>query len=136
MSRSGYVLDDGDHEGELELYRRAVLNAMRGKRGQVFFKALAAAMDEMPEKILIKHELISEEGECCTIGVVCKARNIDVSNVDIYDREEVGRLVNIAPALAAEIEYMNDEWSYNETPEARWIRIRKWVGDLILEEAA
>lgn len=38
------------------------------------------------------------------------------------------RSCRIAAALAAEIVFMNDEWSSaNETPESRYNRMREWV---------
>jgi hypothetical protein len=136
MSRSGYS-DDCDDTKELNLYRGRVKRAIQGKRGQKFLRELAAAMDAMPEKVLIAHELISEDGDCCTIGVVCKARGLDVSGVDIEDGELVGKLVGIAPCMAREIEFENDEevcWRLStETPEQRWQRMRKWVERHIIE---
>lgn len=123
MSRSGYT-DDCEN---LELYRASVDRAISGKRGQAFLKELAAAMDAMPEKVLIANELVSEEGDACAIGVVCKARGLDVSKVDYECPHSVGNAVGIARSMAAEIEYMNDEWSQGETPEQRWTRMRKWV---------
>ena len=130
MSRSGYS-DDCEYMG---LYRGAVDRAFAGKRGQSFLKELADAMDAMPEKKLISDELITSNGEMCTIGVVCKARGIDVSGVDVEDAECVGKLVGIARSMAAEIEYMNDEQGkYDETPENRWTRMRKWIQSEIKE---
>lgn len=130
MSRSGYS-DDCEH---LELWRANVDSALRGKRGQKFLRELASAMDAMPEKKLIRGELISARGECCTIGVVCKLRNLDVSKVDVYEPEEVGKLVGISRVMAAEIEHMNDNWVDDPTPEARWERMRKWVQENIKDE--
>lgn len=127
MSRSGYVDDCGDY---IYLYRATVQRSIRGKRGQKFLQELARAMDQMPDKKLIAEELIDEQGAMCTIGVVCKARNIDVEGVDVHDPDTVGQLVNISRAMAAEIEYENDELGpQNETPEQRWVRMRKWVSD-------
>lgn len=127
MSRSGYS-DDGDN---LNLYRGTVERAIKGKRGQTFLRELAEAMDEMPIKRLIANELISSGGEMCTIGVVCKARGLDVKGVDVEDPNHVGQLVNISMSMAAEIEYENDERiqydNMSETPEQRWARMRKWV---------
>lgn len=132
MSRSGYSDNcDGNY---IYLYRGMVERTLNGKRSQTFLRELAAAMDAMPEKKLIKSELVSKQGEVCAIGVVCKARGIDVSNVDIYDPDAVGDLVNIARSIAAEIEYENDEGGdHNETPEQRWVRMRKWVSDNLRE---
>lgn len=131
MSRSGYV-DDCDY---MNLYRASVERAILGKRGQAFFRELASAMDAMPEKRLISSELVAETGEVCAIGAVCKARGLDVGKVDAYDRFEVGSLVGIAPSMAAEIVYENDERSrYDETPEQRWTRMRKWVDEQIIKE--
>lgn len=132
MSRSGYI-DDTDDIGRLNLYRAAVERSMKGSRGQKFLKDLAAEMDSMPEKILISDDLIDEEGNCCAIGVVCKARGIDVSGVDVGDPESVGSLVDISRSMAAEIEFENDcDFSYSdESPEDRWVRMRKWVDSWI-----
>lgn len=125
MSRSGYNEDcDSNY---LYLYRGMIERTIKGKRSQAFLRELAKSLDAMPEKRLIRNDLITEVGEVCAIGSVCKARGIDVKNVDVTDRDEVGRLVNISGSLAAEIEYMNDEYKTKETPEARWVRIRKWV---------
>lgn len=128
MNRSGYS-DDLDTL-DLGRWRGQVASSIRGKRGQAFLRELAEAMDAMPEKMLISEELIDEDGNCCTIGVVCKSRGLDVTNVDPEDPEAVGDLVGIARQMAAEIEYLNDDW-VRETPEARWQRMRKWVADHI-----
>jgi hypothetical protein len=38
-------------------------------------------------------------------------------------------------ALAAEIAFMNDfEWDFDETPAARWGRMRHWVQEQIKEQ--
>lgn len=126
MSRSGYS-DDYEH---MNLYRATVDRAIKGKRGQAFLQDLAKAMDEMPVKRLISNELVTEEGEVCAIGAVCKKRGLD-ANIDFEDRDQVARLVGIAPCLAAEIEFENDEAypAYKETPEEKWTRMRKWVDD-------
>lgn len=146
MSRSGYV-DDTDDALALGRWRAQVKSAIRGKRGQAFLRELAAAMDAMPQKALIKNELIDQDGDCCTIGVVCKLRGVPVEGVDYDDPESVGNLVGIAKQMAAEIEYENDEcgdryervpgmqaWKHvDETPEERWQRMRKWVESQIIQ---
>ncbi len=131
MSRSGYS-DDNDCDIPQELYQQAVNRAISGKRGQTFLHALAEEMDAMPAKRLIKNELLTDAGEVCAMGVICKARGLDVTEVDECDRDAVGKLLDIAPALAAEIAYQNDQdferrEIREQTPEERWVRMRKWV---------
>jgi len=137
MSRSGYRddFDPSDNPACL-LWPSIVRKAINGKRGQKFLKELRGFMDVMPSKRIIRNKLINAEGECCTIGVFCKAKNIDV-NFDYHDPTEVGASVGIARSMAAEIEYMNDEWNPpGETPEKRWIRMRKWVDEKINQKGA
>lgn len=159
MSRHGYI-DDDDDPLATGRWRGQVKSAIRGKRGQAFLRELAAAMDAMPEKILIAEELINDEGDCCTIGVVCKARGVDVSKIDYEDPEQVAAAVGIAHQLAAEIEYYNDErgaryekvaievppdapawqdrWKWErieETPAERWQRMRKWIDSKLIPSA-
>lgn len=129
MSRSGYV-DDCDN---LALYRGAVVSSVRGKRGKQFLSELAAAMDAMPEKILITDEL-QEDGAFCALGVVGAKRGIDMAKMDPHEAEEVAATFGIAITLAREIVYVNDEagpFRENETPEQRWTRVRKWVDDVL-----
>lgn len=138
MSRSGYS-DDFDDKKLLNLYRATVERTIKGRRGQAFLQELATAMDAMPEKVLIRDELIDEDGGCCAIGVVCKARKLDVSKVDCDDPEAVGKLVGISRSMAAEIEYENDEYYgswIDDTPEKRWKRMRKWVAANLKSEKA
>lgn len=126
MSRSGYS-DDCEY---LELYRATVKRSIKGKRGQAFLSELAAALDAMPEKALIRNELINEHGEVCAIGAVCKARSMDVSRIHEDEPEDVARAVGIAQSMAAEIAFENDESrGLNELPHERWQRMRKWVAD-------
>ena len=131
MSRSGYV-DDCDDPLQFGRWKAQVKNAIRGKRGQKFLCELATAMDAMPEKVLIADELINDEGDCCTIGVICKARGIDISEIDYNEPEEIGSAVGIARQMVAEIEYENDEWSPSEKPSERWKRMRAWVDSKII----
>lgn len=143
MSRSGYS-DDCEN---LNLWRANVDRTISGKRGQTFLRELAQKMDEMPEKRLIAGDLVTPDGEMCTIGVVCKARGIDTNDVDVTDPEQVSALVGISSMLAQEIEYQNDEkgedYVYEnghyrrriETPEERWVRMRKWVSDHLVSRS-
>lgn len=124
MSRSGYS-DDCEN---LQLWRGAVERAIGGYRGQAFLLKLRAALDAMPVKRLITGEIATPAGEVCALGAI-DPRAIEL---DPYDRHAVARHFGIAPAMAAEIAYMNDEWpSQDETPEARWTRMRAWVNEQI-----
>jgi hypothetical protein len=133
MSRSGYS-DDCEN---LELWRGAVDRAIQGKRGQAFLKDLLAALDAMPEKALIA-DALECEGKVCAIGALGKARGIDMSRIDPEESKTVAKTFGIAPALAKEIVYENDEgyayWGTGkpETPEQRWQRMRNWVAKQIV----
>ena len=102
-------------------------------RSQMFLIELAQDMDAMSEKILIANELIDSNGSCCTIGVICKARGIDVAEIDYDDPHSVASRVGIAHQMVSEIENENDDWR-KETPEERWIRMRKWVDSNIKKD--
>lgn len=125
MSRSGYS-DDCEH---VELWRTAVDRATFGQRGQAFLRKLRDALDAMPVKRLITDTLANEQGDVCAIGAVDPAASVDPD-----DRYAVAAHFNIAPALAAEIAYMNDELYYRETPEQRWASMRVWVDKQIPRE--
>jgi hypothetical protein len=127
MSRSGYS-DDCDN---LALWRGAVRSATRGKRGQAFFRGLVAALDALPEKRLIEGAL-QTHGGVCALGALGRARRVDMDEVDRIMRQDdydgLGQAFDIAPGLAQETMYVNDEQGrYNETPEERWTRVRKWA---------
>ena len=133
MSRSGYSEDCEN----LGLWRGAVERAIHGKRGQAFLHEMAAALDAMPVKQLIAGEVVRDSEHVCAIGSVAVARKADVAELDIYDRHEVAKTFGVAPALAAEIAFVNDDdFGYStETPAQRWTRMRKWVAEQIGETA-
>ncbi len=124
MSRSGYS-DDAENLG---LWRGNVDRAIAGKRGQKFLKEMAAALDAMAVKKLVSNAVVRDEQHVCAIGAVAVARKLDVSDLDIYDGEEVGKTFGVARHLAQEIAYENDEQGpRGETDEQRWERMRAWV---------
>lgn len=137
MSRSGYR-DDGDLDHwSMIMYRGAVTSAIKGKRGQNFFKEMLAALDALPEKRLIAHELETADGAVCAIGALGKSRAVDMNNIDPDDASTVAAIFGIAEALAREVVYVNDEWGSNkETPEQRFERMHKWVVSQIREPHA
>jgi len=124
MSRSGYS-DDCEN---VSLWRQAVKRGIQGKRGQQFLQKLAADLDAMPVKRLIRGELV-EGGEACTIGVALLAAGQDASEIDIYDYERISTILNVPHSLVQEIEYLNDD--YRGTPEQTWERMRGWVHSMI-----
>lgn len=126
MSRSGYS-DDYDMENwDLIRWRGQVASAIRGKRGQAFLRELVAALDAMPEKRLIANELESF-GNVCAIGSVGMQRGVDMTKLDPDDYDRIAATFGIAPQLVQEIEWMNDEAYFGQTPEGRWKFMRDWA---------
>ncbi len=129
MSRHGYV-DDCDLDPlKMGRWTGAVLRALRGKRGQAFLREMLAALDAMPDKRLIPSALIDEEGEVCAMGCVLKARGVTPEKLPDADcPEDVADLTGVAESMVREIAYRNDEGGpYAETPEHRWLRMRRWA---------
>lgn len=134
MSRSGYSEDcDG---AELNLWRGAVNQALKGKRGQAFLREALAALDAMPNKALAADSLQEAgTGEFCTLGAVGAARGMDLKPLEDTEPRQVASAFGIAPALAAEIMFENDEsWSYQSSPEVRWSYMRAWLASKIKED--
>lgn len=125
MSRAGYC-DDID-QWQLIKWRGQVASAIRGKRGQAFLRELIDALDALPEKRLIAHELQAGEN-VCAIGSVGVRRGLNMTALDPEDPDGVAGAFGIAHQLVREIEYMNDEALYFEvTPEKRWQHMRNWA---------
>jgi hypothetical protein len=127
MSRSGYS-DDYDMENWSHIrWRGAVASSIRGKRGQAFLRELVEALDAMPVKALIAHDLY-KEGAVCAMGSVGLKRGVDMSKIDVEDYARVADVFGIASPLVQEIEYLNDEGGWHDdTPEVRWRRMRDWA---------
>jgi hypothetical protein len=132
MSRSGY--SDDFSGSELGLYRASVERAIGGKRGQKFLREMLVAFDALPIKRLAEDTLVTGEN-VCAMGAVALARGVDVSEVSPEDRDEVGRVFDIAPSMAAEIAYMNDECGGGESDEDRFVRMREWARRQLREES-
>jgi hypothetical protein len=152
MSRSGYS-DDFDSQ-LLNIYRANVSRALGGKRGQKMLRELLVALDAMPVKRLIDGHL-EDDGEVCALGALAKSRGMETGHLDPSDHKMLGNLFDVAPCVAAEIEYENDEegerWTKiinenpsnphdrvrfqcrDETPEERWVRMRAWVVENLKE---
>jgi hypothetical protein len=163
MSRSGYH-DDIDNWSLIK-WRGRVASATRGKRGQKLLRDILAALDAMPVKRLIAHELATE-GEFCTLGALGAARGLDMSSIDPEDRDAVAATFDVAMPLVAEIVWHNDdhiddyEWVEVEVcgpirpyypeygrhrltvrapaenvEERRWHYMRSWIASQIKEQA-
>lgn len=122
MSRSGYT-DDNDDPLAMGRWRQAVKRALCGRRGQQFLRELADALDAMDDKRLYPGSFSTADGEFCTLGVLGSRRGTkmdDLGDEDYCDTEIVGQRFGIAPAMAAEIMYMNDEYAVDEW---KWIDV-------------
>lgn len=136
MSRCGYS-DDLD-PWQLIKWRGQVASALRGKRGQAFLNALRDALDAMPEKQLIANDLQATEG-VCALGSIGKARGLDLAAIDPEDEDHHKQLAgafDVAHQLIQEVEFMNDEGVYRETPAQRWDRMRRWVDQNVMARSA
>lgn len=143
MSRSGYC-EDID-QWDLIRWRGAVASAIRGKRGQAFLREMLEALEALPEQRLIYGQLTRQKPDSdvftfpprfrgshaigvCALGSVGEQRGLNMTGVDPEDAEAVAALLEIAPALAKEIAWVNDdEPILTETPEERFRRVREWV---------
>ena len=116
MSRSGYSDYIEDTWAHIR-WRGAVESAIRGERGQALLRELIEALDAMPDKRLYAGSFATADGEFCTLGVVGARRGTkmdDLGDEDDCDPREVAKRFSIAPALASEIMYLNDEWVADE----------------------
>lgn len=122
MSRSGYT-DDNDDPLAHGRWRQAVRRSLEGKRGQATLRELLEALEAMPDKRLYGGSFASPEGEFCTLGVLGAKRGLKMDDLgDEYDCEtkQVAQRFGIAPAMAAEIMYLNDE---HQDFDWKWITV-------------
>jgi hypothetical protein len=127
VSRHGYS-SDCENVG---MWRGVIASAVRGKRGQAFFRALVAALDAMPDKRLVRGELEDKEGSVCALGCLAKTKGATLDPEDTYEWDKLGEVFDIAPQLAQETMYINDEWGRYGTPEDRWAMVREWAAKKI-----
>ena len=131
MGRSGYSDDyDETFPNAEALCRENIARALRGKRGQAFLRELIEALDTMPQKCLVEGMLQARDGMMCAMGVVGQKRGIDMAIVDPNDAKQVGKILGIAPLMAREIAFINDNdfnWRGSETDEERWESVLIWA---------
>lgn len=145
MSRSGYIdFDPTDRDEMLTLgrWRGIIASAIRGKRGQRMLRDLRAALEALPERKLVTNRLVEDDGCVCTLGALAKARGVDLSAADdAYDQDgdaeelgvTLGEVFDVAPQLAQEVMYWNDEAYWSLTPERRWKAMHDWICENIRE---
>lgn len=158
MSRSGYGEDYECESNYYLLYPSIVRRATNGKRGQEFFKSLAAALETLPEKRLVPNELETETGAVCALGALGKVRGVELAKLDPEDLKDVAKTFRVAEVLVREVTHANDDefehhtkriplhWvptKYDvwhkapvlripETPEERYERVLGWVRSQII----
>jgi hypothetical protein len=150
MSRSGYGYSDLCDDDPLAdgRWRGAVKRATEGARGQAMLRELAQALDTMPDKRLYPGSFTTPEGQFCALGALGAQRGTkmdDLGDEDDCSPKQVGQRFGIAPALAAEIMFLNDEslddawlraaWG-EDAPQKRWQFMRKWVTQQLKTEPA
>ena len=133
MGRHGYQDDyDCDYDQWTWIkWRGQVASATRGQRGQRLFHDLLAALDAMPVKRLIADEFWN--GEVCALGALAERRGLDPISVDTENYDQLAASFDVARQLVQEVEYLNDEGGWCETPEQRWTRMRAWVASQLKE---
>jgi hypothetical protein len=120
MSRSGYT-DDNDDPLAHGRWRQAVKRSLEGARGQALLRELVEALDAMEDKRLYPGSFATADGEFCALGALAAKRGTKTDDLgDDYecDTAQVGQRFGIAPAMAAEIMYLNDEYA---------VDVWKWV---------
>lgn len=133
MSRSNY--GDCHDNWALIRWRGAVAAGIKSKRGQQMLQEMADALDAMPEKVLISHDLV-DGGNFCALGVVGAKRGIDLRTIDPEESESVAKAFGISEALAREVAFMNDEAGrFGEASWERWARMRQWVRENLVKPA-
>jgi len=137
MSRHGYN-EDCDGLWAMIRWQGAVASAIRGRRGQALLRRMAEALDAMPDKRLIAGDVVREDGSCCALGAIAKREGINVGHLDPEDADKVAITFNVAPALAREVTYQNDDFirplrvvregGYYESPDGKqFSRYARWA---------
>lgn len=138
MGRSGYTDDYGcDDPLAMGRYRQAVRMAIQGKRGQAFLREMLEALDALPKKHLVSGSF-TKGGGCCALGSVAAARGEDVSRLERadpgdVDADDVAFAFGIAPSMAREIMFMNDEGAFydGQGEGSRFHYVRNWIVRLL-----
>ena len=121
--------------------------------GQAMLRDLLKALDEMPLRELVEGDRVSPGGGDAALGVLIRARGLDVTLCDPDDTVAIGLALGVAPALVAEMNIENDfhlptviyedicgpmqHWEQHfkpigrddnpHLPNMRWEYMRSWV---------
>lgn len=125
-----------DFPNQWALYSQARRNAVRGRKGRAILAELETALMAMPAKRLIEGSLC-RDGEVCALGALARHRGIGDAAMRPLDGDDAWYVaqwasdsLGLSEALAAEIEWQNDESDLmlpRETPEQRYERVLAWV---------
>jgi hypothetical protein len=127
-----------DNQG-MFLYH-AFRRALEGKRGQKLLRDIAAAMDAMLVKRLVKGTFHTTDGDVCALGAAGRLRGVDMAPLNKLAAEANGdddliayvidgaaRAFDVASSLAQGVMDNNDDGPAGETPEQRFLRVRRWL---------
>ena len=117
---------------------RGLEAAISGKRGQVLLRDLLAALDAMPEKLLIASDFVWPDGKCCALGALGLARGMNSEDLNALGNN----LVKTAREFAAPPSLIVAIWRENDAgpcvgrrtyqfQNSRWIYMRAWVASKI-----
>lgn len=102
---------------------------------------LEAALVALPEKRLVAHRFVDEQGGVCALGAVAVARQerkglartealarvrrlySDAPDMSFHNARNLG----VAEALVREIEFVNDEWYWDVAEKGRYEKVLEWV---------
>ena len=91
-------------------------------------REMLAAFDAMSVKELASESLVTNNGQFCALGALGNKRNLDMSELEPTEPDDVAHAFKVARALVCEVVYENDECGpHEETTVQRWIRMRAWV---------
>ena len=133
MSR--YWEGESDNPLDWGRYEAAKRSAIRGHRGQKLLRDLIAGLDALPKPELSAGALGDRRSGCvCALGAVALYRGESFDELakdnGNWSPDEIAPDFDIAPTLANEIVYVNDDWRDSnkaEDRQSRWRHVRAWA---------
>lgn len=140
MSRSYSYDGDEQFDNQGMFIYQAFRRAIEGKRGQKLLRDMADAMDAMPVKRLVKGTFETADGDVCALGAAGQRRGVDMIHLNKLAAEANGdddlvayvvdgaaQAFDVASSLAQGVMDNNDDGPAGETPEQRFLRVRRWI---------